>query len=675
MSQSMTKRKTRYRASYLLMILVVIAVLAVVNVLGAVRFKRLDLTEDKMFTVSPALRRILRGLPDVVKVTYYVSRDLPEEVRGVRRETLDRFQDLERASGGNFQYRIVDVPREIFDDEKRESDAGLRRLFEELESEGIPPVNLGVQRTAGAEQALIYSTITVAYLDKSKEIIHPYEQPLGLEYELAMLVVRLTQESKPVVAFFDGKPKVREIPSRSPFMPARRVHEFTPLVGMMGQFFDVREIRLTEESPIPDETACLIVVQPSSLNERQKYEINRYVSGGGNAIFFVSQYEVDTASGRVPFPVAPNTPMLADVFETWGFRIGPDLVADMRTSIEITIWDPSGGVMRGRRQWMPIYLVLTGEYLEQRSPLTARLGALFFRNATPIELNTKRLEANGIKAETLAETSAESWFLPVAGAPFLSPFFNKPKIDEFKGPQKLAVLFRGTFPFTYAGRQVPAWPAPPAPVIGPEGPVIGPGGPEPPFSVMPPPGEAPSESSGPETHPALTGDEAAADEEAPVEETPADEVVADEVVADEAEVGGPGEGEGVEPATEEAGPRAEAPVIAPPLELKPATVLVVSTVELIKIRDDDLRGNPALTENRLRFFNNAVETLARGRDLVSIRAKMLTMRPFEHGSKARMTAYTLINLLAVPVLVIALGVVRYVMRRRSRRVYREKGLS
>lgn len=658
MSSSMTKRKRRYRASYLLMVLVVIAVLAVVNVLGAVRFKRLDLTEDKMFTVSPALRRILRGLPDVVKVTYYVSRDLPEEVRGVRRETLDRFQDLERASGGNFQYRIVDVPREIFDEEKRASDAGLRRLFEELESEGIPPASFGVHRTAGAEQALIYSTITVAYLDKSKEMIHPYEQPLGLEYKLAVRVVRLTQESKPVVAFFDGKPRVRQIPARSSREPARRVHEFTQLVELLRRYeileqLDWREIRLTEESPIPDDTACLIVAQPSNLNERQKYEINRYVSGGGNAIFFVSQYEVDTASGRVPFPVAPNTPMLADVFETWGFAIGPDLVADMRTSIEITIWAPSGRVMRGRRQWMPIYLVLTGEYLEQRSPLTARLGALFFRNATPIELNTKKLEENGIKAETLAETSGKSWFLPVAGARFLSPFFNEPKIDEFKGPQKLAVLFRGTFPFTYAGRQVPAWPAPPVPVIGPEGPVIGPGGAEPPFSVMPPPDEASSESSGPETHPALTGDEAA-----PVEETATD--------AEEAEP---------ERATEEAGPRAEAPVIAPPLELKPATVLVVSTVELIKIRDDDLRGNPALTENRLRFFNNAVETLARGRDLVSIRAKMLTRRPFEHGSKARMTTYTLINLLAVPVVVIALGVVGYVVRRRSRRVYREKALS
>ena len=60
---------------------------------------------------------------------------------------------------------------------------------------------------------------------------------------------------------------------------------------------------------------------------------------------------------------------------------------------------------------------------------------------------------------------------------------------------------------------------------------------------------------------------------------------------------------------------------------------------------------------------------------MKMRESALTRRPFEHGSKVRMTVYRLINVLAVPVVVVALGVVRYGMRRRSRRVYREKGLS
>jgi ABC-type uncharacterized transport system involved in gliding motility auxiliary subunit len=110
-----TKRKTQFRVSYLVGIVVVVAVLIGVNVLGTVRFKRFDLTRGGEFTVSPAMRQILGGLRDVVKVTYYVSKELPEELRDIRRDTLDRFQELERVAGGNFQYRIVDVPAEIFD--------------------------------------------------------------------------------------------------------------------------------------------------------------------------------------------------------------------------------------------------------------------------------------------------------------------------------------------------------------------------------------------------------------------------------------------------------------------------------------------------------------------------------------------------------------------------------
>jgi len=111
------------------------------------------------------------------------------------------------------------------------------------------------------------------------------------------------------------------------------------------------------------------------------------------------------------------------------------------------------------------------------------------------------------------------------------------------------------------------------------------------------------------------------------------------------------------------------------VEERPATVLVVSTAELIKVTEIDLRGAPQWTNERLRFFVNAVEILARGEGLASIRAKTLTARPFEKSSRAKMTAYTLINLLSVPIIVIAAGVGHYTMRRRSRRVYRERGLS
>jgi ABC-2 type transport system permease protein len=704
----MTRRKTQFRASYLLLIGIVVAVLVGVNVLGTVRFKRFDLTENGAFSVSPAMRQILRELPDVVKATYYVSTDLPEEFRGVRRDTLDRFQELESASGGTFKYEIVDVPQEIFDRAKREGDPGLKRLWDNLIAEGVEPVGLGVQRTAGTEERYIFSTITVAYLDKPKEQIQGHDNPLELEYKLAATIVRLTQKAKPIVAFYDGKPRFEEIPSRSPFMPPQKLSEFSVLVELLRRAgtldqLDWREIKLTEQDPIPEGTTCLVVAQPSNLSERQKYEINRYISGGGNAIFFISQYAVDTASGQIPFPVTPNSPNLDDLFKAWGFMVGPDLVGDVKTSVDVTVYTRGGA----RRQWMPMFLLLTGEYLDQHSPLTTRLDGLFFTDATPILLDDKVLAKNGITARTLAHTSPNSWYLPVAGMPFLSPFFDQPQEKDLKGPQNLAVVFQGTFPFEYAGRPVPDWPkpaAPPATIPGP--------GEQPPSVTTPPvggelmppeePGMAPDEeteepaaeetevptepeSGLPETHLALTGDEEAPEVPAAPEAPAASEDAESPPEPPTAETGPAVPPGGPEEGAPETTPTEQPPVVTPPavvppavaaaVVLKPATVLVVSTVDLVKVSREDLAGSPSLVQERQTFFTNAVETLALGQDLVSIRAKAGPAKPFERTSKSRETVYTLINLLTVPVVVIALGLARYFVRRRSRRVYREKTLS
>ncbi len=617
----MTSRKAQFRASYLGGIAIVIAALVGINVFGQLRFKRFDLTGSGTFTISPAMRRILGRLRDQVKVTYYVSKELPEELRGVRRETLDRFQDFERAVGEKFKYRIVDVPREIFDEKKREADPSLRRLFDELASEHVEPLHASVGRQGSQEESLIFSTITVAYLEKPTEYIRAYGDARHLEYELAMLLVRLTEESQPVVAFFDGKPTYTEQLTGGPGTLPQRVHEFWIPLRFLGQTFDVREITLDEGSPIPDGTDCLVVVQPSNLTERQKYEINRYISGGGDAILFVSEYAVDTESGRLPFPMEPNTPNLNDLFETWGFTIGPGLVADAKTSVEITKAVPVGDGVRMEPQWMPMFLYLTGEYLDQHSPLTTRFAGLYFRNATPIVLDEATLRENGIEAEVLAETSPDSWLLPAARLPYLSPFlFRAPPKDEMEGPQKLAVLLRGTFPFKYEGQPVPEWPS----AEGEDG---------------------------------ATGDGNVAGP---------DDLAAGDAGSSE----GAGEAGGADDALAE-----RTPELVPPVEARPATVLVVSTAELIKITEGDVRGTPEWTNERLRFFVSAVETLARGEGLASIRAKTLTARPFEKSSRAKMTAYTLINLLSVPIVVIAVGVGHYTVRRRSRRVYRERGPS
>ena len=58
-------------------VLLIVAIAGLVNVIAVRRFARLDLTQNREYTVTKSTRAILAGLDDVVNVTVYFSKDLP----------------------------------------------------------------------------------------------------------------------------------------------------------------------------------------------------------------------------------------------------------------------------------------------------------------------------------------------------------------------------------------------------------------------------------------------------------------------------------------------------------------------------------------------------------------------------------------------------------------------
>ena len=62
----------------------IIGIVAVNFLLSRQYFFRLDLTEDKQFTMSKATKSILRGLEDPVDVKAYFSDNLPADLERVK---------------------------------------------------------------------------------------------------------------------------------------------------------------------------------------------------------------------------------------------------------------------------------------------------------------------------------------------------------------------------------------------------------------------------------------------------------------------------------------------------------------------------------------------------------------------------------------------------------------
>jgi hypothetical protein len=68
---------------------------------------KLDLTEDKLYTISPGTKQILSGLTDKIHVKYHCTDPLPSILQNLRRDTQDLFEEFRDLSNGKFEYSIV----------------------------------------------------------------------------------------------------------------------------------------------------------------------------------------------------------------------------------------------------------------------------------------------------------------------------------------------------------------------------------------------------------------------------------------------------------------------------------------------------------------------------------------------------------------------------------------
>jgi hypothetical protein len=112
-------------------------------------FFRLDLTEEKRYTMSPATKALLRGLKQPVTITVYLTGDFPPAFRRLEqgvRETMTEFQVY---GGANLNY--------IFIDPSAAGTAAARNQFyASLFKKGLKPTNLGATENGKRVEKIIF---------------------------------------------------------------------------------------------------------------------------------------------------------------------------------------------------------------------------------------------------------------------------------------------------------------------------------------------------------------------------------------------------------------------------------------------------------------------------------------------------------------------------------------
>jgi len=479
------RRKFRLTFAGAAILLAFIAFYAV-SVTDGLHGARVDMTSDRLFTMSPAAVDILKDLKVPVQVKLYItpSDKMPTQLRTLERDITEQMRNFEQVGDGMLEFAVFNPQ----DDEEMQAALGAKGI-RPFQVQSVEKDEMGIK--------LVWSALTIAYKDKPEEVI-PQLLPqnlAALEQDIIGPVYRLTRERTPKVAVFGPKKEVDQQMAmmylQQGMQPPPPQEQFSRITELLGQgHYEAVAVDLTKESAVPDDVDCLIVMAMSTLNERQVYEINRTLTSGVPVIMALQPHEYGYSPGQgggwTISGQALDTglePMLA----SFGVTVSEDHFMDSAMeTIDLPREVNLGGLRMQTREpvKVPVQIRVTEAQMAQDSPLTNRIGTVFYLWGTPLEKDETALASHGLKTTELMTSSNDCWSEAWSEGPLPGSLFD-PRNKKMRGSRPLAMLVEGQFPDTYAGREVPVWPVATVPGEEPD-PLAS--GPDTPAPVDPQPG-------------------------------------------------------------------------------------------------------------------------------------------------------------------------------------------
>jgi len=244
------------------------------------RGARVDLTQNRLYTLAPGTENLVRGLKEPVNLYLFYSADAATAYPALRAygtRVREFLQELASRSDGKLRLTVID-PQPFSEEEDRASELGVRAV--PLGGE-TPSFYFGLAGTNSTD-----GRAAIDFFDPAKEAF--------LEYDVAKLVHQLSTPRKPVVAWLST------LPMTGGFDPmSGQSSEPWLVLGQAEQLFDVRPLEPTVKA-IDADVDVLVLVHPRNLSPATQYAIDQYALRGGHVLMFVDPVAEADASGAEP---------------------------------------------------------------------------------------------------------------------------------------------------------------------------------------------------------------------------------------------------------------------------------------------------------------------------------------------------------------------------------------
>jgi len=287
------------------------------------RGAKLDLTADKLFTISKGTENIVHGLTEPVNLYLYFSEKSATPNPSLRTHATrvrELLEELVSRSDGKLTLKVID-PQPYSEEEDRANELGIAAVAVNQSGEkgylGLAATN----STDGKE--------AIPYLDPQQE-----EQ---LEYDIAKLIHKLSSAKKPVVGWLSSLPMQGQFD-----MQTGRPGQPWVVYSQTEQLYTVRELEPTMTA-VADDVDVLVVVHPKTLPPPALYAIDQFALRGGRVLVFVdpdAQADQSAADPQNPMAqfMADKSSHFEPLLAAWGvdFKAG-QVVADLERGMIVSM--------------------------------------------------------------------------------------------------------------------------------------------------------------------------------------------------------------------------------------------------------------------------------------------------------------------------------------------------
>jgi ABC-2 type transport system permease protein len=416
------------------------------NYLASVVHTRIDLTQEKRYTLSPATKKLIKGLHDKVTITVLLTGDMPAGFKKLSNSAKEMLLEFKELGGSNIQFKF-EKPGEGLSDTAKE------KMQLHLDSLGLKPTNIKVQAKAGEaqEERLVYPGALVKYRDREVAIdLLQGQDMMGgiqslnnaealLEYKMARSIQKITADTVPAIGYLvgNGEPLTYN------------VFDLDLIEHTLRQEYRFGFVPIDSVQTIPTVFDALVIVKPTTpFNDKQKLKIDQYIMQGGKVFWLIDKLYAEMDSlmrSHSDFVAYDRNLNLDDQLFKYGVRINGDLLQDLQSDkIPLVV---------GNYGNQPQMQLVSWPYFPTLSSYSGHPIAKNLDNVLSIFPNSLDTVKNNIKKTVLLASSERSRIISTPAIVTLNSIKTEEDKKTFTRPfVPVAVLLEGRFSSLYTNR-------------------------------------------------------------------------------------------------------------------------------------------------------------------------------------------------------------------------------